>query len=58
VGDNSSAVLKGFGALFPTTCMASMVKVIIGFETNGLGINMDNLNRDYKQFTMMGGYII
>jgi hypothetical protein len=58
VGDNSSAVLKGVGALFPTTCMASMVKVIIGFEANDQGVNLSNLDRDYKQFTMMGGYII
>ena len=44
VGENSSAMVKAIGALFPTTCMASMVKVVIGFETNGLGVSMDNLN--------------
>jgi hypothetical protein len=48
VGEDASAVAKGIGALFPTTCMASMVKVIIGFEANGLGLTMDNLGKDYK----------
>lgn len=58
MGENASATTKIFVALSPTTCMSSIVKVIIGFESNGLGVTLENMNRDYKNFSIMKGLIL
>jgi hypothetical protein len=55
MGENASASMKIVNAFSPTTCMSSIVKVIIGFESNGLGISLDNLDRDFKNFSVLKG---
>jgi hypothetical protein len=36
--------------------MATTVKTILGFEQNGLGIHMLNLDEDYNGFSVKLGY--
>jgi len=55
MGENASAGSKIVNAFSPTTCMSSIVKVIIGFESNGLGVTLGNLNRDFKNFSVLKG---
>jgi len=55
VGENASASSKALVSLFPTICMSSMVKVILGFESNGHGVLWSNFERDYKNFSISTG---
>jgi hypothetical protein len=37
-------------SIMPTGCMNNTVKVITGFELNGMGITMSTLRRDYRNY--------
>ena len=41
---------------FPTAAMNQTIKVMMGFELNGMGIEMHNLNRAYRNYTMQTGF--
>ena len=45
-------------ALLPTFGMSITVKTMLGFEQNGMGVNMYNIERDYKNFSVLWGYIM
>jgi hypothetical protein len=38
--------------------MALTVKTILGFEQNALGVNWDNIGRDYNNYTVELGYVM
>jgi hypothetical protein len=44
-------------SVFPTGCMYNTIKVITGFELNGMGIDMDSIHRDYRNYSVKTGII-
>jgi hypothetical protein len=45
-------------SLFPTTCLTAMLKVLLGFEQNGLSVQWSNITMDYKNYSMLAGLIM
>jgi len=43
-------------SIFPTAAMNQTVKVMMGYEINGQGIQMDTLYRDYRNYDMRTGF--
>ena len=43
-------------SIMPTGCMNNTVKVITGFELNGMGINMNTLHRDFRNYNTLVGF--
>jgi hypothetical protein len=57
-GEKSTYVGNIILSIFPTTCMTAMVKVVLGFEQNALGVGWDSTTLDYKKYTVLTGLIM
>ena len=54
-GENATTFTKVACSLAPTSAMAQTVKVITGMELNGLGIDLSNIDKRYRNFSVSIG---
>jgi len=56
VGEQAPTWQKVLLSLSPCACMTQLVKAIVGFELNGVGITMDGLFKWYRNFNAFIGF--
>jgi len=56
VGEQAPTWKKFLMALSPCACMQATVKVIAGFEGNGVGVTMDHLSQSYRNWNCALGF--